>query len=231
MPSFAASDAPLRVGTDSDYPPFSSVTASGAVTGFDADIIHEIGLFLGRPCEIVALPFDRLLEEMKAGRLDLLAHVQSDGERRRLMDFSVPYFRSRFAYVGKSGVPLSVEGKRIGVRAGSLDAAFVRKKWGTRATVAALPLAALLDNMREGELDLLFVNGLAAYAFLTSDAGKAFDIVGHAPLCPDLPGTLRFGVRKGDAALLEQVDQALAAIRLNGAYAQINRRYFPYSLY
>lgn len=230
-PSLAAPGVPLKVGVDRDYPPFSSLAASGAVTGFDADIIREIGLLLGRPCQIVALPADHLLEEMKAGRLDLIAHVQSNEERLRLMDFSAPYFRSRFAYVGKSGVPPSFEGKRIGVRAASLDAAFVRKEWGERAAITALPLTELLKRMREGDLDLLFVNGLAAYDFLTSDEGRAFDIVGHAPLSQDLPGELRFGVRKGDAALREQVDQALAALRFNGVYARINRRYFPHSLY
>jgi len=54
---------PLRVATEGDYPPFSFFDNQGRLTGFDIDIAHALCRRLGKPCEIVAIPWRELLPD------------------------------------------------------------------------------------------------------------------------------------------------------------------------
>ena len=40
-----------------------------------------------------------------------------------------------------------------------------------------------------------------------------------------------FGFRKGDDALREKINAAIKAIRENGAYAEISKKYFTFDIY
>ena len=93
--SAPASAAPLRVGLDSNYPPFSLVDRRGHASGFDLEVAEELCRAMGRQCEFVFLPLDGLLESMRNGGLDLLLGVSETDGRREFMDFSKPYFRAR----------------------------------------------------------------------------------------------------------------------------------------
>ena len=39
------------------------------------------------------------------------------------------------------------------------------------------------------------------------------------------------GIRKGDTALAEKINKAIAKIREDGTYAEINKKYFDFDLY
>ena len=39
------------------------------------------------------------------------------------------------------------------------------------------------------------------------------------------------GVRKGDAELVEKLNKAIAKIREDGTYSEINKKYFDFDLY
>ena len=64
--------------------------------------------------------------------------------------------------------------------------------------------------------------------FLKTKDGEAFAAVGEPVYDTDLLGTgAGIGIRKGDTALKEKFDAALAAIIASGEYKTINETYIP----
>ncbi len=228
-----AQTAPLRVGLDSNYPPFSALDRRGHASGFDLEVAEELCRAMGRRCEFVFQPLDRLLETMRHGGLDLLMGVSGTQDRLVYMDFSQPYFRARSVYIGRAGSgsagPEDVV--RIGGRGGSVQRAHALGRRGDRAVVVHDEFGRLLDMLCAGRLDLILANDLAAYAFLLSERGENFDVLGDPLPLDAFPRQASIGVRKGEDELLQTVNRAIRDIRFSGAFRRINRNYFPYSLY
>ena len=68
--------------------------------------------------------------------------------------------------------------------------------------------------------------------FLKTDAGKGFAFVG-----PSFTDAKYFGdgigiaVRKGDKANVDRINAAIDAIRANGKYKEIEKKYFNFDIY
>ena len=225
--------ARLRVGLDSDYPPFSFLNERGSHSGFDLDVAKALCESMACRCEFVYQPFDGLLETLRRGEIDLLMGVSDTAARRPYMDFSVPYFHARSIYIGRPGV-LNLDSEaamRVGVRAGTVQMIYVENYQPRRTTIIREQFGRLLDMLCRGDLDMILANDLAAYIFLLSERGQEFDVLGEPLPLESFPSDVRVGVRKGAGKLRENVDMAIKNIRMDGTFGRINQDYFPYTLY
>ena len=68
-------------------------------------------------------------------------------------------------------------------------------------------------------------------SFLENTKKTSFDFIGDPVTNDLLQSTSHITARKSDTALLTEVNAALKRIRLNGAYDQVNDKYFPFSIY
>lgn len=235
-PAAAAPESPVRVGVEDFYPPFALTDAQGRHTGFDHDMAEALCLAMERPCEFTVLPFDALLTAMRRGELDMVvAGLGPSDERREYMDFTDSYYRSRSIYIGRPGhASISREGlkgKKIGTQVDTMQAAFLRDQWDGVAEIVLASYEEILNKLCSGDLDVILVDGLPGYDFLKSERGRAFETLTD-PLPPDkLLSHARIGVRKGDKHLREDINKAIAHIRLNGDYDRITRKYFAFSIY
>ena len=57
----------LRIGVENDYPPFSFPDENGRQSGFDPAVAEALCRAMERPCEILPLPFEELLNAMREG--------------------------------------------------------------------------------------------------------------------------------------------------------------------
>ena len=122
----------LRIGTCADYAPFTFVE-QGQLRGFEIDMGNEVCKRLEMKSEWHDRPFDLLLSELRSGELDLVAAgMSSSPERKRVVDFSVPYIEGSptvcFFPTGREGVSLEAlrEGKfRAVVNTGYIFERFV----------------------------------------------------------------------------------------------------------
>ncbi|WP_045233434.1 transporter substrate-binding domain-containing protein [Deinococcus pimensis] len=95
----------LRVVMSGEYPPFSQPTASGDLTGFDADVAREIAKRLGVKAKLVKAEFSAIVAGVQSGNFDLAVASQSKTpERQKAVDFlSKPYYYDGFQlFVPKS---------------------------------------------------------------------------------------------------------------------------------
>lgn len=226
----------LRVGVETNYPPFSVLSEDGSPTGFDPCIAEALCRAMQRTCEIMPLPLEELLNSMEEGKLDLVvAGLTANREREAYMDFSDSYYHSRSIYIGRPGFETSREwlkGKKIGVQAGTYHVDIALGLWGDIAEIVPhRSYGGMLDELCAGRLDVIISNGLPGYEFLRSERGEDFVMLEtDQPLAEDRDGA-RMGVRRGDPDLLKAVNDGIRDIKLNGEYEQAARHYFSFGIY
>lgn len=228
----------IRVAVMEGAPPFSHHAPDGTLTGFNVDIMRALCRAMAATCRFDALPFPDVLEAVAAGRYEVgLANFLRTPEREARVAFSAPYWRSSSSLVGPAAetdraVPQALAGRRLAVIRDSRQHAYARRIAGTLAALVEAPhLGGVWEALRDGRAELALVSTLGALGFLVSEEGKAFSTVG-TPLTDDgLGGTVHIVLARGRPDLKTAVDGAIAAIRADGSYQEVNRRYFPFDVY
>lgn len=234
--SAEAQGAPLRVGVENDYPPFSFPDENGRQSGFDPAVAKALCQAMESPCEILPLPFEELLNAMREGKLDLIiAGLGVNEERRAYMDFSESYYHSRTIYIGLPGIQTSpdwMKNKRLGAQSGTLQAVIAERLWKDTAEIVLFrDYDEMLDALCAGRLDLVISDGLPGYEFLRETRGAAFIMQKTELPLNDEINDAHIGVRRGAHELLKAVNQGIRDIKLNGEYDRAARRYFPFSIH
>lgn len=235
--SAQAQSVSYRIATEGTYPPWSFKDAQGGLQGWDVDIAHALCEKMKARCEIVAQDWDGIIPGLMARKFDLIvASMAITEQRRQRVDFSDKYKETISRFVARKGAPDdtgpdALKGKRIGVQRGSIQAAYLSQNYkASDLKFYDTPQAAELDLVA-GRVDYIFGNMVTYFiGFMKTPEAASFAFVG-----PELKGGLLgdgngIAVRKGDTALLEKVNAALAAIRADGTYDRITAKYFPFKL-
>lgn len=237
VPSLAAATE-LRVGVETNYPPFSSLGPEGKPYGFDVDITAALCEAMKVRCVVQPMLFDQLIPAVETGKLDMVvASMSNTAQRRKHIDFSEPYYRSRNVAIGRQGDKFVGEaawlaGKTIIVQRATVQENVARTLAHPTTTITTA------DTFKDAGQRLattpggiLFGDALTAFAFLSSPEGKGFEITGELPIRGDYRHGASIGVGKNNPALRKRLNEAIQTIRLNGAYRRVNDKYFPFDIY
>ncbi|WP_397459472.1 ABC transporter substrate-binding protein [Pseudomonas asplenii] len=240
LPTFA-DEKPLKIGIEAAYPPFASKAPDGSIVGFDYDIGNALCEEMKVKCVWVEQEFDGLIPALKVRKIDaILSSMSITEDRKKSVDFTNKYYNTPARLVMKEGFAVSdslveLKGKKIGVQRGSIHNRFaeeVLKPLGAEVKPYGSQNEIYLD-LEAGRLDGTVADAtLLQDGFLKTDAGKGFGFVG-----PQFTDVKYFGdgvgiaVRKGDKADLDKINAAIAAIRANGKYKQIQDKYFDFDIY
>ena len=130
---------------------------------------------------------------------------------------------------------VDLKGKILGVQVSTTHSAYAKKHFAD--TAAEIKEYQTQDEANQdlaaGRIDATQADQIALEAFLASDTGKA---------CCDLKGTVApdievlgpgvgAGLRKEDTAIKDRINAAIKAIRDNGKYAEITKKYFTFDVY
>lgn len=239
--SMADEAKPVRIGIEAAYPPFAMKTPEGAITGFDYDIGNALCAEMQAKCVWIEQEFDGLIPALKVRKFDaVLSSLAITPERLKSVDFTNKYYATPARLAMKAGTVLNdplvdLKGKKIGVQRASI--------YDRYATDVFAPAGA--EVVRYGSQNEIFLDLTAGRVdatladvvniddgFLKTDAGKGFALVG-----PDYTEAKYFGdgvgiaVRKGDTAMAERFNKAIAAIRANGKYQEVQDKYFQFNVY
>lgn len=241
--ALAAAGAPaaaLDVCVEGTYPPFSEVTADGTIRGFDIDIANALCAQLGEDCVFKLTRWDRMIPALQGDVCDAIVASMSDTDaRRRLIDFTAPYYRSPVRFVaaassaGDGTVAAEAAGSGVvGVQRGTVNETFMEAHFPAATLRLYGNQEHVLLDLGLGRLDAVLGEALQLEAgFLDTPAGEGFAFAGPPLYDPDILGRgAAIGVRKDDAALRDRLDAGLATIRADGQYDTIARRYFDTDL-
>ncbi len=228
----------LRLGMEGAYPPFSEVGTDGKLKGFDVDIGMALCAKMKAECSIVQAEFDAMIPALKAKKFDLIvASMSITPERQKAVDFSNTYYDSVARVVTRADAkfeisPEGLKGKRVGVQRTTIHDRYATAMFKGAEIVRYAKQDEVFLDLVSGRLDATLVDMIAAdQGFLKTPAGKPFAFRGPSYNDPKYFG-LGAGIaaRKGEKALVDRLNKALAEILADGTYKKINDKYFPFSI-
>ena len=232
-----ARDKIYKFAVDTYYPPFSFTDEkTGELSGFDVDIAKAVCQKMNVACEVVAVPFDEIIPQVESGRLDVgcagFAYIE---ERARRLLYTDKYFRSSSLFLELPGTfedvrPETIRGKKVAVQAGTNQERYLRHDYGQVIEIVPVKgFEEIIDGINDQTFDLGFIDGLAGYHYLKSDAGLGVDIIGDPYHIS--PGGNGMVLRKDQEAFRDRINQAIEDLRLSGEYDAINIKYFEFNVY
>lgn len=243
LPALAAE--PIRIGVEGEYPPFSEVSADGALVGFDIDIAKALCKQMQMECQLVQVSWDGLIPALKTEKIDaIVASMSATDERKKSVDFTDKYYSSNGRLVLKSdhaaaitqdNLDEALSGKVLGVQRSTIHDRFATEELAD--SVAEIRRYNSQDevnlDMQAGRVDLTLADQVAMLTgFLDKEAGADYAFAAPVFNDPAYYGEgISIAVRKGDDVLRERFNQAIQAIRADGTYKAINDTYFSEDIY
>ncbi len=238
--AFAGDWDKIRIGVEGAYPPFSSVTASGELQGFDIEIAQALCDEIGAECTLIQQDWDGIIPALLARKYDaIIASMSITEERKKKVAFTNKYYSTpaKFAQAKGAGIEISEEGlkgKTVGVQRATTHDNFVTSRFGDSVDVRRYGTQdeAYLDAVA-GRLDLLLADSVAmADGFINTPEGAGWEFVGPGFSDPAIFGEgAGIAIRKKNQDLVDKFNAAIAAIRANGKYKEINDKYFAFDVY
>src|SRR5687767_8091956 len=98
----------VKIATEGAYAPWNFTGAGGKLEGFEIDLANDLCGRMKVKCEIVAQDWDGMIPALQAKKYDaFMAGMSITDERRKVIDFSVPYANSPNGYLVPKNSPLA----------------------------------------------------------------------------------------------------------------------------
>jgi histidine transport system substrate-binding protein len=224
----------IRFGVAPDYPPFESKAPDGQLQGFDIDLGHALCAKLNAQCEWIEQDFDSLIIALKARKFDaVLSSLAVTDQRKKQIDFSDQILEAPMRLLARVGATFDItsdalKGKHIGVQRGSIQESYAKLHWVPKGVIvrAYQSQDQVYADLLSGRLEAALVDQLQAQiGFLKTPRGKKFAFIGSRIIDPKSQG-FAIGFRKQDTDLKSQINQALAALRQEGSFQKLAKKYF-----
>ncbi|MCV3206151.1 transporter substrate-binding domain-containing protein [Mesorhizobium sp. YC-39] len=232
---------PVKIGVAAEpYPPFASPDASGKWVGWEIEFIDAVCAEEKLDCVITPVAWDGIIPALTTKKIDVIAGSMSiTAEREKTIAFSDKYYNTPTGIIGPKdqkfgATPDDLKGKVIGVQVSTVHAVYAKKHFTGAAEIKEYQTQDEANqDLAAGRVDAVQADAIALGEFLKSDQGKACcDMKGN--VAPDLevlgPG-VGAGIRKEDTELKDKINAGIKAIRANGKYAEITKKYFDFDVY
>ena len=226
----AAADKGMVVATNAAFAPFESLSSSGQVEGFDADVIKAVADKAGFKIRFVNTPWEGIFNTLNSGESDIvMSAVTITDVRKQSMEFSEPYFDAvQLIAVPQDSKVASLEDIKaltIGVQNGTTGDEVVSKLIGkTNPNIKrfeSMPLA--LKELEAGGLQAVVGDNGVVRHYIQNNSGSKFKLVNDQSFTPERYGIV---IRKGNTELLKKVNDGLSGIRQDGSYTTIYSKWF-----
>jgi signal transduction histidine kinase/ABC-type amino acid transport substrate-binding protein len=218
----------LVVGSEQDFPPFATGMTDETAGGFTVELWKAVAAEAGLNYNIRVRPFHELLQEFKAGKIDVLINLASSEQRHEFADFTVPHMIVHGAiFVRKGQTNISSEndftGKSIIVLSGDLAHDYAISKGLGKQLVLANTAEEGLRMLASGNHDAMLISKLAGMQTMQSAKLRNIDVLEAKA---GFSQKFSFAVHKGQADLLHKINEGLAVTKTNGAYNTIYEKWF-----
>ncbi|MFM1722512.1 ABC transporter substrate-binding protein [Rhodococcus sp. PAM 2766] len=222
LPPEVAASGELRIGTNPPYAPNEFKDESGAIVGFDVDLMEAVGAVLGLTLDLKQTDFDKIIPAVQAGTLDLgMSSFTDTLEREKSVDF-VTYYSAGVQWAQRAGDDIDPDdacGLRVGVQTTTIeDIDEVPAKSAACVAAGKPPIRKIKYDSQDdvanalilGRVDALSADSpVTAYAIKRSDgrivpAGGVYDaspygwvVAKGSPLAPVLQQAVQYLIDGG----------------------------------
>ncbi len=219
-PGIVSDNSPLLFLGNENIAPV--IYVDGNVTkGVAVDLVNALAPYLSQEIEVVAMNWSEAQSLVVSGSADALIQINPTEERLKMYDFSDNLLESHFSIftrsetIGLSDIS-SLRGKRVGVELKGLPIQIMEKD----PDIIISPIPDFYEGFRQlhnGTLDAVVVDDRVGSYILSKNNIQGIKISGE----PIATSYSSIAVRKGDTALLNEINQALKIIRNDGTYQEI----------
>lgn len=225
--SEALADGVLTVGTNAEFPPFEYVGDDGEPDGFDIALIKAIGEKLGVEVQVENMEFDSLVASI-GSKVDVsIAGMTVTPERQQSVDFSDAYYEAVQYVILPEGSEIAtaadLEGKAIGVQLGTTGDFIASDDIADSKVSQYNKGMDAVNDLINGKVDCVIIDKNPALVFASKFEGQLTAVDGAE--FGFEPEEYAIAMPKGDAALVEQVNAALAEIKADGTFDELVATY------
>jgi len=228
----------IRFLTETNYPPFNFAGPDGAPVGFNVDLARMICEEIKVACTVQMRRYDTLIDSLNANQGDaVIASFAATPAMRKRVDFSDPYYRTPARFVARRDAglvdvrPQALEGKKVGVVAGTAHEAYLKMLFTEAELRPFSDVAAAREALKKGEVDLLFGDGISLSFWLngTDSVGCCVFVGGPYMESRFFGEGVGVAVRRGNDLLRQAINWALFRLWEQGRFTDLWLRYFPIS--
>ena len=213
----------LIMSTNAAFPPYEMTTDDGGFEGIDVEIATAIAEKLGLELQIDDMDFTAALEAVQAGMSDMaMAGITVNEERLAVMDFSDTYATGVQVVIVKedSDVTLDNLGEQlIGVQNGTTGWQFCSDDFGDDHVAAFDNGITAVQALVNDQVDCVVIDQGPAEVFVSENPGLTILETEYAI------EDYAIGVNKGNTALLDAINGALAELQEDGTIQSIIDKY------
>ncbi len=211
--AWLAGHGELRLGTDTNWPPFEQLDSLGNYAGIAADYVKTLQGMLGVEMQpLFGLTWQEARDMVGHKELDVIACIAPGSEERSLL-LSKPYFTSRIVVITREDAPFineagDLEGKTVGVIRDGVTSRGLARDY---PAITRRPYDRVEDGLKavsQGHADA-FVDNLASVTYAMGKTGIQNLKVAAST---EYTFSLSFGVRSDWPELVAILDRAIEAI-------------------
>jgi polar amino acid transport system substrate-binding protein len=215
----------LLVGIDHAAPvPLQSGTPeSGDFRGYEVDLLETLVRRHGVTLAYRRTYWSAIVADLAAGRLDIVCSAATvTPERRATVDFCRPHLSLTLAVVSHANddAGTALDGRRVGVRAGTTAEAYARAHQGGEPTQCSESNDELYEALAAGRLDAVVDDSPIAAHFARAVPGLRL-----AGLLTGTDAAYAIMVRKGNNALRQALDVTLDALEADGTLRHLQAQW------
>lgn len=209
----------LIMSTNAAFPPYEMTDDNGNVVGIDADIAAAIAEKLGLELVIDDMDFDAALLAVQQGKSDMvMAGVSVDPEREAVMDFSSSYATGVQVVIVKEGSDVTLDNlgeQLIGTQRGTTGEIYCTDDYGADHVAAYDNGISAVQALMNDQVDCVVIDQAPALEFVAANPGLTILETEYAN------EDYAIGVNKGNTALLDAINNALAELTADGTIQSI----------
>ncbi|NCE83793.1 transporter substrate-binding domain-containing protein [Pseudomonas sp. Q1] len=223
----------IRVGNENGVPPFEYTDGQGSRTGLNIELINAACAAIGSRCPIVETPYATNIDALEGNKIDLILPMTDTEARRQRVAFTGVLYplQSQLVAAKHSGLiatAQSLQGKRIGVLAGTVREAYARARWEPQGvTILSYELnSQLIRDLQAQRIDATLQDIVEInFALLNTPQGQGYELTGQPLADPMLGVGPSIAVRKNNPELVALINCGLERVKQNGQYQAIVSRY------
>lgn len=227
VPTLAAA-APLRVVVDENFPPFVQV-AQGTPTGLGIEVLQAAADRAGVELEFVPVPFARIQPTVDQGKADAIFPLAINPERLKLYDFSEPLVSTGGALFVRAPEPTpeslrALNGKSVITPKTGPLANYIQRNAPEVKLATTADYDETLEQLVAGKADAAALNLQVGSRFVADNYAGRVTVPDRyfweLPLAVAIPKA-----SVGLTPVLERLNEGIRAIRGDGSWAEIMKRY------
>ena len=213
----------LVMVTNAEFPPYE-FHDQNAIVGIDVEIAGAIAEQLGLELEIEDIAFDSIIPEIVSGKADIgAAGMTVTEDRKQNVDFSDTYAHATQVIIVKEDSEIKgvadLEGKIMGVQQGTTGDIYVSGDYGDAAVERYAKGMEAVQALAQGKIDAVVIDGEPAKQYIKEVEG--LKIIDESYTDEDYA----IAIKKGNTAMVEAVNAALAELKSEGKLDEIVAKY------